>query len=1425
MSCSLCVPLLMCLSSGRLPATTMSLSEGVFGWISPQYNILRSKPAMCRRRNPSKRSLLQNVMPVSMDPDLLPPTGSRRSSTSHRSSWSSTSELEQPLSHRPGVKIDQLIKVNEAIAIELANLESGKERWLEKLKLLEARICSNIVNIDKWATENKNKHVNIQAVDVGIVSNTKIEEGSVSDVPLVWRLSLADLASIFKSPTVDRANALPSHHQRHGASPHGVELYIDEHEGTPALSRESSEHLMVIGPVDLVTSPLKEKDMSQKDIKLTSEHFSEAPGRGREVFMPSRASDVADAADIEALNDRSPIPTDFVLMPGALPELKTVRGKAGDSGGVEIVLSEELCIDGISFEPENQNQFLVGNSQTKLYDVLLQAKKQLQQLNQHAVALEKEKAHLECTLRACQSGLEEAKLDVDNLRLQNKEIQGKLTNCITSSKSAQLVWMKEKDETERKLLTNEHSVHELQQNAIVLERQNLFLQSELNHFKEAFEKEKQDALKLRKSKAAIDLDYIGCQQMLKEAQDNLVQLQKGRDTLARELIATKESLEKHQGQDMMLQKTIDELQDNLIQFKHGFDNAVEKYSVVEQERDNIQAAQKEVIIRLEKSEQHAWMLENQNNAYETLLVELKRTLEGAQEQVIALEGEKEYLKSELSESKQAFEEERQHAFSLEEDKVALEIGSCEYKQVIQERERHVLTLQNALEGTLQRADALDHQVQRLRIESKRLDENNEKRLALKREQELKCRELEAQKDVLQAELESFKSKQEAVEEALTKVNTSYASAIEGVEKEKAYNLALQHQQSLLEKENASLKMSLKIISEKLKPSDSEQERLHIKLKDTEFSLQKSIDEWDALNADHANEVAALRIQNAANECQIQELMEQVQEKTLQSEQLWQMEASLNSLAEKLHGQQSQLRSTENELETVKLELAGKKVELENEKLAKPTMIQALDASAVKLKNLERELGAVRAQQAGLRGAMKDEMVKKKELMEKLRAERAHTEELVAKMEFSEHDMLVHVEDERMAKEAALEGLEALKGHCVELDKNLQNLQAEVLLWRKVSEDSENVLQALLEERSRCKELEQALDLKTAEQEDTNIAWEDERNVNDSLLRELELERRQRVQLEEQLKMLKAMEEQTAVALQHERAALGNLKEHNDSQDARCKELETASDLARNEQQGREQETLSKRTVMQELDDQGNRSLKQDPCEGMADDKVVHAASESENLMLDVSDIIAKSKKLKQIIRTLDKESACSSSKNAIRSAMMQEVRELQSRVQGIESRLADARHTTIVEGKGKVKEEEKKNEDELLALLKESSKESSTFGQRIPGLEAHVGRDCGMSTDVARQAEEEIKRLKESTETFQQALFDAHHTAIADVVGLLVELKSLKCLLNDKCIAASDKKEEKKKTSLSLPTAALSTSALAALGLLALLKFPKNAIS
>ncbi|MCO5550046.1 hypothetical protein L7F22_003523 [Adiantum nelumboides] len=93
----------------------------------------------------------------------------------------------------------------------------------------------------------------------------------------------------------------------------------------------------------------------------------------------------------------------------------------------------------------------------------------------------------------------------------------------------------------------------------------------------------------------------------------------------------------------------------------------------------------------------------------------------------------------------------------------------------------------------------------------------------------------------------------------------------------------------------------------------------------EMEAKESQEEKEKVEGEEQNPDEELSgCKNAATECQIQELMEQVQEKTLQSEQLHQMEASHDSLAEKLHGQQSQLWSTKNELETVKLELAGKK---------------------------------------------------------------------------------------------------------------------------------------------------------------------------------------------------------------------------------------------------------------------------------------------------------------------------------------------------------------------------------------------------------------------------------------------------------------------------------------------------------------------
>ncbi|MCO5582125.1 hypothetical protein L7F22_036015 [Adiantum nelumboides] len=134
-------------------------------------------------------------------------------------------------------------------------------------------------------------------------------------------------------------------------------------------------------------------------------------------------------------------------------------------------------------------------------------------------------------------------------------------------------------------------------------------------------------------------------------------------------------------------------------------------------------------------------------------------------------------------------------------------------------------------------------------------------------------------------------------------------------------------------------------------------------------------------------------------------------------------------------------------------------------------------------------------------------------------------------------------------------MKAIKSHNEGLEKDLHKLQAEVQVWGREKEDNERVLQALLEERPKCRELEEALYLKSAKQEETDVACEGKREVNEVLIRELDQEQRQRMELEEELKVSKVKEEHTLLALQDERAALENLKQHINTQKTKCKELD------------------------------------------------------------------------------------------------------------------------------------------------------------------------------------------------------------------------------------------------------------------------------
>ena len=83
---------------------------------------------------------------------------------------------------KTGGKVGQLIKASEAVSVEIADLQSGKEKWLKKLKVLEAMVCSSLVNLDKWSVENSYKLLKIDASGLHNSIASRLEECSEDKV-------------------------------------------------------------------------------------------------------------------------------------------------------------------------------------------------------------------------------------------------------------------------------------------------------------------------------------------------------------------------------------------------------------------------------------------------------------------------------------------------------------------------------------------------------------------------------------------------------------------------------------------------------------------------------------------------------------------------------------------------------------------------------------------------------------------------------------------------------------------------------------------------------------------------------------------------------------------------------------------------------------------------------------------------------------------------------------------------------------------------------------------------------------------------------------------------------------------------------------------------------------------------------------------
>ncbi|KAH7307341.1 hypothetical protein KP509_22G055000 [Ceratopteris richardii] len=583
----------------------------------------------------------------------------------------------------------------------------------------------------------------------------------------------------------------------------------------------------------------------------------------------------------------------------------------------------------------------------------------LEKANSEVSSLRPQNDQLQCMLTDREHAVEEARLNTLNLRSENEQLEGIIIDCKTDFESAKLTLVKEKNEQEEKIFCSMQLLQETQQRVAVLEERNLLLLRESNHIKRDYEKTKEKILALKKEKAEIELNFANCKQMLNESQSKALMLDQERENLAKECVELKKKCNHGEFQYSLLTKAKKVIEDSIADYMYAFDKTIERHFIVEQ--GDSEDVSKQLSTGFGERDQLVPMLETDNNKFETVLSAFQKILRGTQKHAIHLVEENNYLGNELNKTRKLLEAEKHHTLLLEEEKSAMQSRVSQYKEIADKREQHVSTQQRALEGTLQRADALDHQVQLFRMKIERLNGENGNLLSSKHEQEAYCKNLEAQRKILHAELESMMTKQKALEETLAYVNSLYSSVMEDTKKDKHELQLLQHRQSVLEEENNNLRLTLENTKRLRESLEAEQQKLLKDVEETDSRLEKVLQEWNAMSAEHEKQIAALITENATKGYQIDELMGQIKQSNMDLESLSQIEINLAKLSKKFNEQRSELNNTKIKLEFLKFELARKQVELEHERSVKEKVVQELNAKVITLslnvqKSKEEERG-------------------------------------------------------------------------------------------------------------------------------------------------------------------------------------------------------------------------------------------------------------------------------------------------------------------------------------------------------------------------------------------------------------------------------------------------------------------------------------
>ena len=631
---------------------------------------------------------------------------------------------------KKGGKVGQLMKASEAVSVEIADLQSGKEKWLKKLKVLEAMVCSSLVNLDKWSVENSYKLLKIDASGLHNSLASRLEE-CTEDTDKSWTID-----------ALEDENKSPSSH----ASGYNVvegNYVVDE-----GISSSSSSSIYVT----LSVWHLSLSDLVSifEGNKLIEEEyaFPDESNQEENMWFSSLYKDDIQYAEllcsIENIDHQEKMLNKGKMVHELIGNDKNISSDDQERMKVLILEEENDCLRK-ELEQTAKQASILEKEKTEVVIALSSANQRICDLENQKICFES--AVAEEYRLAMERTIKEYNLA---LRKKNEDNETRLSECKNLIfELSQKVCGTEIKDLENKLINSKNSLEETQKKYnLELDRVKSVLEMETSNYMNVLKKAEEENLNLKTEKDALERDYLGCNLMLDEAQKHINLLEKERASLALQISEYRKMSEKTRQDFIMLEKQKDEVESRLNISRNKLDTMLKENFNIESEKRAMEEAYKALIVDFEQREKHVVMLEKEvlsikeelahnknelseeNLAKKVILEEMGKKEKNIKElekelNVVKIEQEclMKMLESEKMEKKQVIQKLHDEMGRRRALEVSLELAKHEQRDLLVEVENEKIAKNAAfeeLESMKDHIGNLENEIARLKAES---DEN------------------------------------------------------------------------------------------------------------------------------------------------------------------------------------------------------------------------------------------------------------------------------------------------------------------------------------------------------------------------------------------------------------------------------------------------------------------------------------------------------------------------------------------------------------------------------------------------------------------------------------------------------------------------------------------------------------------------------